>query len=89
MLERVFQQVISMSRAAGIMIVIVCIARILLKRFPKYISYLLWSVVLFRLFCPVTWESKISPIPSLKPALTLCEYAGRRRLAGRAGRSAA
>lgn len=67
MLEQVFLQVIRMSRTAGIVIVIVCIARTLLKKFPKYISYLLWSVVLFRLLCPITWESKISPVPSLKP----------------------
>ncbi|WP_251206885.1 M56 family metallopeptidase [Acetatifactor aquisgranensis] len=41
--------------------------RILLKRFPKYISYLLWSVVLFRLLCPITLEFGISLVPNLKP----------------------
>ena len=68
MLERIFLQIIGMSRAAGIIIVIVCIVRMLLKRFPKYISCLLWSIVLFRLFCPAAWESQISPIPGIKPA---------------------
>ena len=68
MLEQIFLKVIDMSRAASMIIAIVFIARILLKRFPKYISYMLWSVVLFRLLCPVTLESKISPVPNLKPA---------------------
>ncbi len=68
MLEQIFVKVLDMSRAASIVIAIVLIARFLLKRYPKYISYMLWSVVLFRLLCPVTLESKISPIPNLTPA---------------------
>lgn len=65
MLEHIFMKVMDMSWGAGIVIVIVCIARILLSRFPKYISYMLWSVVLFRLLCPVVLESKISPVPNI------------------------
>lgn len=68
MLEQIFLKVIDMSRAASMVIVIVFLARILLKRFPKYISYMLWGVVFFRLLCPVTLESEISPVPKLKPA---------------------
>lgn len=33
---------------------------------------MLWSVVLFRLLCPVTFGSKISLVPDLKP--TFYEY---------------
>lgn len=69
MLELVFLKVINMSWGAGIVILIVCLARFLLKRFPKYISYMLWSVVLFRLFCPIILEASISPIPNLEPML--------------------
>ena len=65
MLDQIFLKVIDMSWGAGIVIMIVCIARNLLKRFPKYISYMLWSVVLFRLLCPVVLESKISPVPNI------------------------
>lgn len=68
MLEQSFLRVIDMSRAAGIVIIIVIIVRFLLKKFPKYISYMLWSVVLFRLLCPVILESRISPVPNLAPA---------------------
>lgn len=67
MLEQIFLKVLDMSRMAGIIILIVCAARLLLKRFPKSISYMLWSVVLFRLLCPVTLESGISIVPALEP----------------------
>lgn len=69
MLELVFLKVINMSWGAGIVILIVCLARFLLKRFPKYISYMLWSVVLFRLFCPIILEASIGPVPNLEPML--------------------
>lgn len=67
MLEQMFLKVIDMSRMASIVIVAVFLVRMLLKRFPKYLSYLLWSVVLFRLLCPVTLESDYSPVPNLEP----------------------
>ena len=69
MLELIFLKVINMSWGAGIVILIVCLARFLLKRFPKYISYMLWSVVLFRLFCPMILEINISPVRSIEPIL--------------------
>ena len=67
MLEQIFLKVIDMSLSASIIIGIVILARILLKRFPKFISYMLWSVVLFRLLCPVIPKSEISLIPDLRP----------------------
>lgn len=67
MLEQIFLKVMDMSRMASMVIVAVFFVRILLKRFPKYISYMLWSVVLFRLLCPVTLESDISLVPNREP----------------------
>lgn len=67
MLEQIFLRVLDMSRTASMIIVIVSFVRILLKRFPKSISYMLWSVVLFRLLCPFTLEFRISLVPSLEP----------------------
>lgn len=67
MLEQIFLKIMDMSRMASIVIVAVLLVRMLLKRFPKYLSYLLWSVVLFRLLCPVTLESDYSPVPNLEP----------------------
>ncbi len=70
MLEQIFLKILSMSFSAAIVIVIVCAARILLRKFPKYISYLLWSVVLFRLLCPFTLESSVSIFPNMGAVLT-------------------
>lgn len=67
MLEQIFLKVIDMSLSASIIIVVVFLARILLKRFPKFISYMLWSAVLFRLLCPVALRFAFSPVPELEP----------------------
>ena len=72
MLEQIFLKVVDMSCSASMIIAVVFLVRILLKRFPKFISYMLWSVVLFRLLCPFTLEFKLNPIPNLTP--TFYEY---------------
>ena len=63
MLETVFLQVLNMSVTGGMVILFVLIARLLLKKAPKLFSYALWSVVLFRLCCPFSFESAISLLP--------------------------
>ena len=59
----IFEKIWSMSITASVVIGIVLLARLLLKRSPKWISYALWSVVLFRLLCPVSVHSSLSIIP--------------------------
>lgn len=66
MLDRLFMQVLDMSRAAGIVILCVLAARLLLRRAPRVFSYALWAVVLFRLLCPVTPETKVAVVPELR-----------------------
>lgn len=58
-----FLQVLNMSFTASFVIVAVLIARLLLKKTPKIFSYALWSVVLFRLLCPISFESMLSLLP--------------------------
>ncbi len=53
-------QILNMSLTAGIVIVLVLLARIPLKKAPKIFSYALWTVVLFRLVCPVSFSSEFS-----------------------------
>lgn len=67
MLDQIFMQVVDMSKTASVVILMVIIVRMFLKRFPKCISYALWGVVLFRLLCPISFESMISIIPSMTP----------------------
>ncbi len=59
-METSFLKVLNMSIAASYVMVAVLILRLALKRAPKRISYSLWSVVLFRLVCPVSLSSAFS-----------------------------
>lgn len=65
MLDKIFMQVLDMSKTASIVILVVMLARLLLKRAPKVFSYALWAVVLFRLLCPVTFEAPVSIVPEM------------------------
>lgn len=51
---------LNMSVTAGVVILFVIFARLLLRKAPKIFSYVLWYVVLFRLFCPVAIGSPLS-----------------------------
>ncbi len=53
-------KLLNMSLTAGIAILFVLLLRLPLKRAPKVISYALWTVVLFRLLCPVAAGSGFS-----------------------------
>ena len=63
MLDKLFLQMLNMSFTAGFVIMVVLLVRMLLKKAPKIFSYIIWSVVLFRLICPFSFESTISFIP--------------------------
>ena len=63
-MSNIFLTVLKMSITSSYVIVFVLIARLLLKRCPKIFSYMLWGVVLFRLLCPISFESKLSFIPN-------------------------
>lgn len=63
MTGKVFLQILNMSYTASYVILFVMIARLLLKKAPKGFSYMLWSVVLFRLICPFSFASIWSLIP--------------------------
>ena len=56
----IFPQILNMSLTASVIICVVLLCRLLLKRAPKIYSYVLWSVVLFRLLCPVSLSAPIS-----------------------------
>lgn len=60
MLDTLFLLILNMSFTASIVIVFALFVRLLLIKVPKIFSYLLWSVVLFRLVCPFSFESSIS-----------------------------
>lgn len=63
-MEELFLSVLKMSIVSSYVIIFVLIARLFLKKCPKIFSYALWAVVLFRLLCPISFESKLSFIPN-------------------------
>lgn len=64
MMTEVVSRLWLMSLQACVLIVIVLIARIMLKRYPKVYSYALWLLVGLRLLCPVLVESPFSLQPA-------------------------
>lgn len=67
-MEALFLQVLEMSLTASYVILAVLAVRLLLKKAPRKYSYLLWSVVGFRLCCPVSFQWLFS-LFSLRPFL--------------------
>ncbi|MBQ3860094.1 MAG: peptidase M56, partial [Clostridia bacterium] len=55
-----FETVFRMSLTASAVIAAVLLIRLALRKAPKKISYALWSVVGFRLLCPVSFRSAFS-----------------------------
>lgn len=55
-----FLQLLNMSLTGSYVILFVLAARLLLRRAPKVFSYGLWGVALFRLVCPISFESPLS-----------------------------
>ncbi len=68
MLREVFAAVLRMSLTGSFVIAAVTLARFCLKKAPRTASYCLWIVVLFRLCCPVSFESGFSLLPRIPAA---------------------
>lgn len=66
-MDKLFSAVLNMSVTGSLVILPVLLVRLLLKRFPKIFSYALWSVVLFRLLCPLSLGAPVSFLNVLKP----------------------
>ena len=66
-MSNLFSTVLNMSMTGSVVILLVMLSRFLLKRAPKIFSYALWSVVLFRLLCPVALTAPVSVLNALEP----------------------
>ena len=74
-MERLFAAVLSMSATGCLVIMVVLLARVLLKKAPKVFSYALWSVVLVRLLCPLSFSSPYYGVPG-QGELQMTRFAG-------------
>lgn len=69
-MENLFSTVLSMSKTASIVILVVlAVSRIILENAPKKFSYALWAVVLLRLLCPFAVETPFSFLPAARTVL--------------------
>ena len=68
-MSNLFSQILNMSMTGSIVILLVMLVRVLLKRSPKIFSYALWSVVLFRLLCPVAFTAPVSVLEMVEPEI--------------------
>ena len=59
-MTKLFSVILNMSLTGSIVIGVVFLIRLLLRKAPKIYSYVLWSVVLFRLVCPVSVSLPLS-----------------------------
>lgn len=68
-MEQVFRELLNMSYTGSIVILAVLPLRFLLKsvKAPVWITCVLWCTVLFRLACPVSFESVLAILPSTNP----------------------
>ena len=62
-INRLFDSIWHLSLVGSYCILLVILARFLLKKAPKWCSYLLWGIVFVRLCCPVLPGTRISLIP--------------------------
>jgi len=56
--------VLNMSITASFVAVAIMLVRLFLKKSPKIFSYALWGVLLFRLICPVSFDSIFGLLPA-------------------------
>jgi beta-lactamase regulating signal transducer with metallopeptidase domain len=70
-MNEIFLTVLNMSLMASYVILLVMLMRLLLKKAPKFISYVIWSVAAFRLIIPFSFESMYSLMPRNTNAVTI------------------
>ena len=68
MVKTIFLKILNMSITASVVICAVILIRWLFRKQPKIYSYLLWSMVLFRLLCPYSISLNTSVFNILPPA---------------------
>ena len=66
-----FLKLLNMSISASVLIVVVVLARCLLRKSPKWIHCILWALVGIRLLCPFQLETTFSLAPNAQ-VVSMC-----------------
>ena len=67
MVNQIFLEVLNTALLSGILIVVVCLGRLLIKKAPKWFSCVLWGFVAIRLVFPISLTSVFSLMPKERP----------------------
>ena len=62
-MDNIFISILNMSLTGAFVILVLCFARLILRKSPKIFLYCLWAVVGFRLLVPFSIESSFSLMP--------------------------
>ena len=65
-MDSLFLKILNMSITAGWLILAILVLRLLLKKAPRRLTFLLWAVLALRLIFPFSIESKLSLVPSVE-----------------------
>ena len=68
-MEAVFLKLVNLSLTASVLALVVMLARIVLRKAPKWIFCVMWGMVALRLVLPFSIESPLSLMPSAEPLL--------------------
>ena len=63
MLEGIFKTILDMTLSSSFLIVAVLIARVILRKSPKFFRKILWGLVALKLVIPYSFESVLSLVP--------------------------
>ena len=66
-MAELFYRIADMSISAGWVVLAVLVARLLMRKAPKWINCALWTLVAVRLVCPFSLESVFSLVPQTSP----------------------
>lgn len=66
-MSALFSQVLNMTMTGSVVILLVILVRLALRQLPKRYAYVLWSVVLFRLLCPISIMAPVSVLEAFSP----------------------
>jgi len=63
-MEKLFLEILNLTLSGNIAVIIVITARLIIKKFPKIFSYMLWIIPAFRFICPFSFQSIFSLFPT-------------------------
>lgn len=72
-MSAVFMRLVDLSITAAILTLAVLALHLIFRKVPRGLLCALWALVAIRLLCPLTLETRLSPIPAVSPAAAIAD----------------